>query len=418
MASAKVVLFLTNRNKAGESPLYIRITKDRKIKYASLGVNIFPKDWDDVNSKVKKSHSNYLRINSYIQHKVAEAEDIVLEMITDSKWVPTKAIKHKLFGTSGTEFIPYAEAFIKKYEDKGKIGTFNRFNAVKEKMKKFIDGKKFTFDDLTTEFLKQYEVYMRGTFKNGNNTIHANMKAIMRISNEAIRDNILAIEKNPFLNYKIAWENTEKIFLTETELAAMENLVLDLGSMKYHHRNIYIFACYAGGMRISDIITLRWENFNNTHILLKTQKTGSVISIKVPDKALKILDLYKNPDSKQKDFIFPFIKNGEKANNPKSLHDLISTITAYTNIDLKDLAKLAKIEKHIHFHTSRHTWATRALKKGMRIEYVSKLMGHSSIRTTQVYAKIVNEDLDNAMDVFNDKPIVQKKVKMVKQKKV
>jgi site-specific recombinase XerD len=68
---------------------------------------------------------------------------------------------------------------------------------------------------------------------------------------------------------------------------------------------------------------------------------------------------------------------------------------------LKIIAAKAGIEKHISFHSSRHTFATRALKKGMRIEYVSKLMGHTNLKTTQIYAKIVNEELDKAMDVFN-----------------
>jgi integrase/recombinase XerD len=69
---------------------------------------------------------------------------------------------------------------------------------------------------------------------------------------------------------------------------------------------------------------------------------------------------------------------------------------------LKTIATKAKIEKKISFHTSRHTFATRALRKGMRIEYVSKLIGHSNIKTTQIYAKIVNEELDEAMDVFDE----------------
>ena len=80
----------------------------------------------------------------------------------------------------------------------------------------------------------------------------------------------------------------------------------------------------------------------------------------------------------------------------------ISSNTAYANKNLKVIAEKAGIEKHISFHTSRHTFATRALLKGMRIEYVSKLLGHTAIKTTQVYAKIVNSELDKAMDVFND----------------
>ena len=67
----------------------------------------------------------------------------------------------------------------------------------------------------------------------------------------------------------------------------------------------------------------------------------------------------------------------------------------------KILGRALEIQKHIHFHTSRHTFATRALRKGMRIEYVSKLLGHANIKTTQIYAKIVNEELDKAMEIFN-----------------
>ena len=80
----------------------------------------------------------------------------------------------------------------------------------------------------------------------------------------------------------------------------------------------------------------------------------------------------------------------------------INSKNVYANKDLKYIAKKLKLTKNISFHTSRHTWATRALRKGMRIEYVSRLMGHASIRTTQVYAKIVNEDLDRAMGVFDE----------------
>lgn len=171
--------------------------------------------------------------------------------------------------------------------------------------------------------------------------------------------------------------------------------------MKFHHRNIYVFAAYAGGMRISDIFKLKWENFNGTHILLKTQKTGSVISIQLPTKSLVILNKYKREDSKETDYIFPFLKNDVDYSKSKDLIRKINSLTSYTNTDLKDLAKGLELNKNMNFHTSRHTWATRALRKGMRIEYVSKLMGHSSIRTTQVYAKIVNEELDKAMDIFN-----------------
>ncbi|NVO03421.1 MAG: site-specific integrase [Bacteroidetes bacterium] len=411
MATTKVVLFQTNKNKAGESPLYIRITKDRKIKYVSLGVNIFPKDWDEVHCKVKKSHPNYLRINSYIQHKATEAVDVVLEMVTASKWVRAKSIKQKLFGSNGIAFIPYAEKFILTYKEKNQIGSYLKAKAIIDKLKKFIASENFTFDDISVEFLKQYETHLRVTCKNGNTTIHGNFKVLNRIMNEAIRDNEISIQQNSFLKYRVKPDNSEKIFLTEEELKKFEEIHLDENTEKFHVRNIYVFACYAGGIRISDILTLRWENFNETHILLKTQKTGSVVSIMLPDKAIEILNYYKPANFKKSDLIFPFLEDNENLKDKTFLLSQINKISGRIGHALDEIGKLAGIEKHIHFHTSRHTWATRALKKGMRIEYVSKLMGHSSIRTTQVYAKIVNEDLDNAMKIFNNPTITPEKEK-------
>ena len=87
---------------------------------------------------------------------------------------------------------------------------------------------------------------------------------------------------------------------------------------------------------------------------------------------------------------------------PKVLITAISSATAYTNKDLKTIEDKIELKKHISFHTSRHTFATWALRKGIRIEYVSKLLGHTNIKETQIYAKIVNEELEKAMEVFND----------------
>jgi integrase len=273
------------------------------------------------------------------------------------------------------------------------------------KLEKYVGAKVFTFHHITVDFLKTYENYMRGTLENSTNTIVSNLKVIKRIFNEALKDDVINLKKNPFTNYKLSWEPTTKVFLTEKEIEILEKLVLTKYSTKFNQRNLYIFACYVGGIRISDLLQLKWEHISDDHIILNTQKTGSTISIKIPTKAMEILNLYHKENEKKSDFIFPFLDQTDKLEDPKILISRLASITSHMNRGLKEIAKLAKIEKNIHFHTSRHTWATRALKKGMRIEYVSKLMGHSSIKTTQVYAKIVNEDLDNAMDLFEDKPI-------------
>jgi site-specific recombinase XerD len=83
-----------------------------------------------------------------------------------------------------------------------------------------------------------------------------------------------------------------------------------------------------------------------------------------------------------------------------------TTVFSNTNKDLRKLPSLAGIDKKVTFHTARHSWAIRALQKGMRIEYVSKILGHASVKQTEVYAREIEEELDKAIEVFNKKPLV------------
>jgi len=404
MATTRIVLRKNKLNKRGLAPLYIRITKSKKSNFISTGIYLEPSQWNPNKDVVRSSHDNFKRLNSFLAQKLADALDATLKVERNSKYSTSKTLKAHIMGDDPVPFFPFADNYIKIYESKGKIGTYKRFKSVISKMKKFCNEEDFTFNDLTIDFIKEYENYLRKEFDNSINTITSNLKCLRRIINEAICQDRIKYELNPFLKYKTTWQTTEKVFLTEEELTKMEELILTQGSTKDHHRNLYLFACNAGGIRISDLLQLKWENYDGKHVLLNTQKTGSVVSILLPEKAKKIIDRYKAKDSKNDDFIFPFLDKSDNLKDPKILHARVSSITSYTNSDLKDIAFRAGIKKHLHFHTSRHTWATRALRKGMRIEYVSKLMGHNSIRTTQVYAKIVNADLDKAMEVFDNIP--------------
>jgi integrase len=227
------------------------------------------------------------------------------------------------------------------------------------------------------------------------------LKDIRKLCYDAERDEILKMDKNPFRRYKLVTEYSEKSFLTEDELQKVADLVIDPRKMKYHSRNMYVFACYTGGIRISDLLQLRFNNYDGERLLIKTQKTDSMLSILVPDIARKIIDLYINDNTQANDYIFPFLKKEIDYSDPEVFYKAISSANAFINSHLKEIAKTLKFDKKMNFHTSRHTFATRALRKGMRIEYVSRLMTHTNITTTQIYAKIVNAELDTAMNIFN-----------------
>ena len=305
--------------------------------------------------------------------------------------------------SSSPKFLEYGYNFIeRKFQSKGKTRTYKRFRSALNKLKDHLDGKHFTLKDMTTSFLKNYEYFLLKKHGNKENTIHTDLKSFRRILNEAVDDDLLPFEKNPFNRYKLKWEKTTKVYLTEMELKAFEECEVNPKHKIAIHKDVFVFACYTGGLRISDICRLKWIHFNGTHIIIDTYKTNSTVSIKLPDKSLELIEKYKIEGQKPSDHIFPLLDSDKDYENSDKLSDAINGKNAYANKNLLKLAKIAGIEKKISFHTSRHTWATRALSKGMKIHHVSKLLGHASVRTTEVYAKIINKDLDNAMDVFND----------------
>ena len=403
MSTVKVIFDEKRLTKSGEIPIWIRLIKDRKPKYISLGIKVLQKDWNYKTSRVRASHPNSARINNLIAQKVADAEGVLLDLEISKKQITPRKAKDAVLGRSSESFLKYAEKHITSLENAGKIGTQLKYRVVIDKLIEYLGKKDLIFDEITVSFLKDYEEHLRVKKTNGVNTIHSNLKAIRKLVNDAVKEDILDMNKNPFLRFKLKTENSEKSFLTEAELKLLEDFKFDSKlNMMGHHRNMYVFAAYTGGLRISDIILLKWENYDGERLILKVNKTDTTLSIIVPDKARVILSLYYKEDNKPSDYIFPCLKSGNDYSDAKVLHRAISSATAYANKDLGTIADSLELDKKMNFHTSRHTFATRALRKGMRIEYVSKLMAHSNIKTTQIYAKIVNEELDNAMKIFND----------------
>lgn len=399
--SVNVVYFPKRKNKEGEAPIYIRVIKNRKQSYILVG-KVHVKDWDEKNKRVKKSiGENSQRINNYITQKLAEAEGTVLELEAKSKNLNSKNLKEAVVGKAPESFLKYADRFFVEMENKLQASSIDKTKHIIGKVRTYIGKTDLTFDEIDVTWIKKYDAYLRNTLKNSNNTVVANFKLIRRIINEAIKEDIISYDKNPFLKFKLKWENTTKQFLTEDEIEKVEKLDLKDEPATFHARNMYIFATYAGGIRISDLVQLKWSNYDGDRILINTQKTNSTVSVKLPQKAKDILALYHSEGVNPNAFIFPYFDLSKDYSDGRCLYRAISTAGTLCNKELIKIADLAHIDKHIHFHTSRHTWATRALKKGMRIEYVSKLMGHASIKTTQVYAKIVSEELDKAMEIFD-----------------
>ena len=291
---------------------------------------------------------------------------------------------------------------MKGYLKNGKIGTYDKSRSIIQKLKDYLNDSQLFFQGMTPEFLEKYENYLRVKLHNKTNTVHKDLKYFRQLFNEAYRKGFIEHQHIPFLKYQLKQEKTQRLYLTEDELKSIEKLKLSKDTRMELHRNMFVFAAYTGGLRVSDVLQLRWGNFDGTNINFSIRKTGQQLSIKLPNSAQAIIKKYKPKKANPDGFIFQMLPADLDDKDLQEVDRKISGATAYINKNLKLIATKAKINKPISFHISRHTFATRALTKGMTIDKVSKLMGHSAIKETQVYAKIVSAELDKAMDIFND----------------
>lgn len=402
MASVTTVFRSDKLNKKKEAPIHFRIIKDRKISYISSSIIIPEEHWDEKNKRIKAKHPNSARANSLLSNKFSELQDQVLEFETTNKGLTSRSLRNKIYGRKPFDFLPFADEVVAEYLAQGKIGSYDKNASIIAKLREYTEGRNICFQDITPEFLSKYEKHLKETKGNKVNTIHKDFKFIRKVFNDAYHKDVIDHSVIPFNKYKMRTEKTERVFLSEEELTKVESVKTTKGTRLELHRDMFVFAAYTGGLRVSDMLQIKWKHFDGTNINFTIQKTGTQLSIKLPNKGHELIEKYRPKKKDHNAFIFPILPNDLDLDDLRGIDTAISRATAYINKNLKLIATKAKINKHISFHTSRHTWATRALRKGISIDKVSKLMGHSAIRETQVYAKIVNSELDKAMDVFND----------------
>lgn len=395
MSSVKVIIRKDKIDAEGLAPLYLRIIRDRKVQSMRVeGVSVHPDDWDSNAQCVKKSKRtpNYVRLNNFIGAQKAKAQKHLLDVADGVRHYNPEKVKSAITGRCRESFTEYAIAYIETLEKKGDYRMYKRMKSIVKKLHDYAQ-KDLKFTDIDIEFLKSYEAYLRENHNNATNTVLGNYKMIRKLFNDAIREDLIPQELYPFRKYRFRFEQPQIDFLTEKELESMETVELPANTNIWHTRNMYVFACYAGGIRIGDLLALRWDSITDVHLKLTTQKTGAQLDLALPKRAKEILEIYRKDAKDETDFVFPFMKGRHKGSFAQTIESKNSII----NAELKAIAKLAQINKRLHFHTSRHTFAVRALRRGVSIYELSRIMTHSSVKITEIYANIASEDLDNTM---------------------
>lgn len=403
MASIKLILRTNQKDQTGKSPLYIRIIKDRKTKFITAGLKLKESDWDEAKQRVKKSYPNSARMNAALAQKIADAEGQVADMERKVKTVSIKKLKEAIKGKEVPNFFEYSRKHCERIKNNVSISTYKNYHAYLDKFEKWVGTKEVYFDDITVSLLMDYMSYLSNELKNGNTTQRYSIMILAIMFKEAIKEDLIPEYMYPFSKLKLKKDPSRRQFLKKEQFEAIINYKLDEKSKASVYRDMFIFSIFAGGLRFSDVLEFQVKHFNEEERRIQKviRKTGRMHQFKIGQLALDIINKYKKEDAEQDDFIFPVITNKELyLKNDEYRYIFIESANKAANFQLQRIAKKLEIPVKVTFHISRHTFATNALNNGMRIEHVSKLMDHRDISTTQVYAKIISEELDKAVDNY------------------
>lgn len=385
-------LSFTNKFSRGDDGvIYLRITVNRKKAEISTKRKVDFKKWNPESQKAKGD----AELNSYLIHIQNEINRIHTQLIRDNKEVTAKLIKDVYLGRDekSISLISYVDDHIREISQlttQYKISTIKRYETIRRHLEEFlalIDQETIKLNKFDLKLITQFDHFLKVNKKISLNTSAKYLKLLKAIFLKALR--LELIEKNPFAGFVYKTVEVNKEFLTPNELETLEKSKLPNQSLE-KVKDVFLFSVYTG-LRFSDAFELKPSDIKKEKdgqywlTIKKIIKTEKPLRIPLLNKALRIVEKYKN-ESEVTNKLLPIISNQK------------------TNAYLKVIADLTDIQKNLTHHCARHTFATTVtLSNKVPIEVVSNLLGHSSIKSTQIYAKITDTYLKDMTKSLNKK---------------
>lgn len=393
-----------NRTRNGKAPIYARITVDGRRAEISIQRTASVDRWDPNSGHVNGRDEEARTLNSYIDKVKVSIENhynILLsksETLTKGETITPEMVKNSYLGIceKGKTLIEVFKYHNEQMKNMIGIdfsdGTHKRYEVTLRKIEAFIKAQcsksDIPLNELTYKFIADFEFHLKTIDKLDHNTAMKYIKNVKKIVNVAVKNQWL--DKNPFLTFKCTTKEVVKEFLIQAEIETLREKKFPAKRLE-EVRDIFIFSCYTG-YSFSDV-----QKFSPKHISLgidgqkwiitqriKTESTSNVPLLPIAEE---LIEKYKaHPECVSKDRLFP-VKSNQKVNTY-----------------LKEIADLCGITKPLTFHIARHTFATTiTLSNGVPIESVSSMLGHRSIRTTQIYAKVVQKKVSEDMKLLKEK---------------
>ena len=358
-------------NKQGTALIQVEASLGKHKTYFGTRIYIRPEEWDKRTSSII-NHPHAADLNLWLYEFIVKMETLELSLwkkgLTPTLQQIRDAMENK--PTETFDFQSFCKDIIQKSQRKqstrnnllGTLSAVRHFRAIR------------VWEDLNYTFLKDFEHWLRGKGY-AVNTIAKHLRNLRTLTREAISAGVLTAGSNPFQQFTIKQEKTPHRFLNPEELNTVENARLE-GTME-QVRDAFLFCCYTG-LRFSDFKQLESQHISETNggcwLRIKTEKTGYYVQIPLhlifKGKALEILHRYASVER------FTHIGNN-----------------ASVNRQLAELQKKLGIGTRITFHVARHTCATLLCHQGVPITTIQKILGHSSVTTTQVYSEVMAETI-------------------------
>lgn len=365
--------------KNGTCSLYLYANINGVKKYFTTGKSILPKHWNQTTQKVSANCNNFVEIQDAIDLYLSRAREFAARANLEKQTIELDAFERMLRGEvyDQTDFLAFMEHDIKNNCSKYSKGTIANYNVQLAKLRGF--RKKLLFQQINPFFWREYESYLIG-LGNNPNTIHKAFKTLKVFINRALEQGLIQV--NPLSKVRVEKNEGSMQFLTMEELGRLEKLYKGFMTPELKRTlQYFLFSCYTG-LRFSDIKELKHKHLflgEESYLEKIMYKTNMKVRIPLIEQALKLIPSKAISEL----FVFQVYCN------------------QVTNRHLKNVMKLAGINKSISFHCARHTFATITLGLSNDIAAVSKLLGHTKIETTQIYAKVQEEQKRRAMGMWN-----------------
>lgn len=414
-------------NRYGTYAVYLRITQNRKLTRQKTSIAVRKSDFNKKAKNgnwIRTSNPDHAVLNEALRKEILKAEETYRDLKEDGLASSEKIIAELKAGEKSLSFVEYARKRTQEEYDRGSIRNWKKYNGFCNKLEAYLTSirrKDLLMAEVTPAFLRKFEVYL-GKLPNERepektlhpNTIEVLFNIFKAIINRAITiDGLMRYDKNPFMKFSYKGVQTTKEKLDWDEVRKMMALDLEPGTLLWHSRNCFLFSMYCAGIRVGDLLQLRWCNVSKDgRLSYEMDKNHKLRDIILVPEASEILSHYYSKTSKPTDYIFPLLdstasyavaltgkdKDTMSPDLKKRLLSQVGAKNALLNKYVKKVAEMAGVEKTVSMHISRHTFAKMAKTQGLDNLLVKSMLAHSKLETTERYmGEFDTAETDNAL---------------------